>query len=98
MKVSSARKATGMAAAAIAILALAAGSAFAGTSHSNGGGADTGNKYGTGENKPVRGCGNGWELVAEDQNTWVYDLNGDDQVCQTWTSSGYDYTDNSSTH
>jgi hypothetical protein len=97
MKVTGARKATGMAVTAFAILALAVGSTFAGTSHSNGGGADTGNKYGT-DNKKDRGCGSGWDLVSEDGSTWVYDLNGDGYVCRTWTSSGYDYTDNSSTH
>ena len=86
MKVTGARKATAMAMTAIAILALAASSAFAGQ------GSYNGNKYGT-ENKPAT-----W--LCADGYSWTYgdygaDINGNYVVCQKWTPSGYTYVDDS---
>lgn len=93
MEVSSARKATGMVVTAVAILALAVGSAFAGTDFSSGGGATHGNKTGNG-NKTPGACGTDFTLVDAGV-ALAYDLNQDGLICQKDTGSGFDYTDNS---
>ena len=97
MKVSSTRKATGMALTAVAILALAAGSAFAGTGHSNGdnrlNNSGTNNKNGTSNKDDFLWCGTDFTRVDADASLG-YDVNGDGYICQKTTESGYDYTDN----
>jgi len=86
MKITSARKGTGMLVTAVAILALAVGSAFAGQ------GSYNGNKYGT-ENKPATYlCADGYTLVQGDYGA---DINGNYYVCRKWTPSGYTYVDDS---
>ncbi|HYN70227.1 MAG TPA: hypothetical protein VEX41_08455 [Candidatus Eisenbacteria bacterium] len=87
MKVTAARKATGMVVTAVAIVALAAGSAFAGQ------GSYHGNKYGAIENKPeTELCADAYYPVGGDHGA---DINGNGVVCQKWTPSGYKWVDDS---
>jgi len=97
MKVSSARKATGMAATAVAILALAAGTTFAGTEHSNGdnrlNNTGTNNKNGTVNRTDYLYCSTDYNRVDSDWSAG-YDVNNDGYICQKWTGTEYVYTDN----
>lgn len=97
MQGSSARKATGMVLTAIAIVALAAGSAFAGTDHSSGdnrlNNTGTNNKNGTVNKGDNLWCGTDFTRVDADWSSG-YDVNKDGWICQKLTESGYDYTDN----
>jgi hypothetical protein len=86
MKVSSARKATGMALTAVAILALATSSAFAG----RGVGGDNGNKWGNDNKKDTYICPDGYSLF---QTSNAADLNQDGYVCGKWTDDSYTYVD-----
>jgi len=96
MKVSSARKATGMVLTAVAILAVATASTFAGTSNSNGDNRlnNTGTNNKTGIWHKTDGyCGTDFWLVDA---SWAagYDVNQDGQIYQTWANGEYNYTDN----
>jgi hypothetical protein len=87
MKGSSARRATGMALTAIAILALATSSVFAGRSDTK----DNGNKYGN-ENKKVT-----WNCPDDYWGTYGVsnpaDLNQNGFYCYKWTGDSYTYID-----
>ena len=87
MKVSSARKATGMALTAVAILALATSSAFAGRSDTK----DNGNKYGTENKKVTYNCPDDYNLVYGTSNP--ADLNGNGAYCRKWVGDSYTYID-----
>jgi uncharacterized protein YdeI (BOF family) len=96
MNVSSARKAAGMVVTAVAILALATASTFAGTGGSNGdnrlNNSGTNNKTGV-WHKTDGYCGTDFELV-DSSNAYGYDVNDDGWICQKWADDHYDYTDN----
>ena len=87
MQINSARKATGMALTALAILALATSSAFAGRSDTK----DNGNKYGTDNKKETWICPDGYSGVYGSSNP--ADLNQNGFYCRKWTDDSYTYID-----
>jgi hypothetical protein len=98
MKLSSARKATGMVVTAVAILALAVGSTFAGTSFSNGANKldNSGNNYKNGTyHKNDGSCPTYYEST---QSFPSYDLNQDTWECILYAADGSidNITDNTS--
>ena len=86
MKFSSGRKATGIGLTALAILALATSSVFAG----RGVGGDNGNKYGNDNKKDTLICPDGYNLY---QTSNAADLNGNGWVCRKWTDDSFTYID-----
>jgi hypothetical protein len=95
MKVTGARKATGMALTAFAILALAASSAFAGTDNSRGYNKDSGYKLGNDNKKTTYTCPDGYWLDYAGNWTdgWAYDLNQDSEICVGYADGHYNFMD-----
>jgi hypothetical protein len=90
MRVTSARKAAGMALTAVAILALATSTAFAG----KGVGGDNGNKYGNDNKKATEVCTDDYYVVYQQWGDPA-DLNDNGAICEKYSGleGGYSRID-----